>query len=162
MRKAFSLLELFAAIALSGVMAFFAFNYLNTETISKSNIKLKLQSHLNIISETIFQCKEYSNLMPVQSDGSEASDTLLRSLECDTSPRYPLDGGKGSFIPPPIKGFSEYRATQDASEFYFSTTALNNSYNDEVLQEMQANYSTAQYELSRDATTVTMKFYLSR
>ncbi len=162
MRKAFSLLELFAAIALSGVMALFAFNYLNTKTISKSNIKLKFQSHLNIISETILQCKEYSNLMPIQSDSSEASDTLLSELECDTSTPYPLDGGKGSFIPPPLDGFSAYRATQDASEFYFSTTALNNSYNDEVLQELEADYSTSQYELTHDMTTATIKFYLSR
>ena len=162
MRKAFSLIELLVVIALTGVMTIFAFNYLSTETISKENIKLELQSHFNIITATILQCKEHSNLMPIQSDGSQASNTLLSTLECDTTTPYPLDGGKGSFIPPPLNGFSEYRATQNISEFYFSSTALINSYNDEVLQDLQANYSQTQYELTHDATTATIKFYLSR
>jgi len=162
MRKAFSLIELLIVITLSGVMAILAFNYLNMETISKENIKLELQSHFNIITATILQCKEYSNIMPIQSNGSEASDTLLNTLDCNTSTPYSLDGGKGSFIPPPLNNFTAYTATQNASEFYFSTTTGINSYNDEVLQELQNSYSTSQYELTSNATTTTLKFYLSR
>ncbi len=143
-------------------MALFAFNYLNTKTLSKENIKLELQSHFNIITATILQCKEYSNIMPIQSDGSEASNTLLNTLDCNTTTPYSLDGGKGSFIPLPLNDFTDYRATQNANEFYFSTTTTINSYNDEVLQELTSRYSTNQYELSSDATTTTLKFYLSR
>ena len=162
MRKAFSLLELLIVITLSGVMAILAFNYLDMETISKENIKLELQSHFNIITATVLQCKEYSNIMPIQSDGSEASDTLLNTLECNTTTPYSLDGGKGSFIPPPLNDFTAYTATQNLNEFYFTTTTSINSYNDEVLQELQNTYSSNQYELVSDATTTTLKFYLSR
>ncbi len=162
MRRAFSLLELLIVITLSGVMAIFAFNYLNMETISKENIRLELQSHFNIITATILQCKEYSNIMPIQSNGSEASNTLLNTLDCNTTTPYSLDGGRGSFIPLPLNDFTDYRATQNASEFYFSTTTDINSYNDEVLQDLQSTYSVNQYELTSDATTTTLKFYLSR
>ncbi|MEA3371688.1 MAG: prepilin-type N-terminal cleavage/methylation domain-containing protein, partial [Campylobacterota bacterium] len=162
MRKAFSLIELLIVITLAGVTAILAFNYLNMESISKNNIKLELQSHFNIITATILQCKEYSNIMPIQSGGSEASDTLLSTLECNTTTPYQLDGGKGAFIPPPLNDFTAYTATQNASEFYFSTRTSINSYSDEVLQELQTNYSTNQYELTSDATTTTLKFYLSR
>ena len=143
-------------------MALFAFNYLNTKTLSKENIKLELQSHFNIITATILQCKEYSNIMPIQSDGSEASNTLLNTLDCNTTTPYSLDGGKGSFIPLPLNDFTDYTATQNASEFYFSTTTSINSYSDEVLQDLQNTYSSNQYELTSNATTTTLKFYLSR
>ena len=162
MRKAFSLLELFMTIALSGAMAIFALNYLNTKTISKASITLELKSHLNIITSIILQCKEYSSLMPIQSNGSLASDTLLSSLECNTTTPYPLDGGKGSFIPLPLDSFTAYTATQNASEFYFSTTTPIDSYNYEVLQELNTTYSSNQYLLTDDGTTASLNFYLSR
>ena len=162
MRKAFSLVELLIVIALSGVMTSFVFSYLNTTTISKENIKLQLQSHFNIITSAVLQCKEFSNIFPIQDNGSLASDTLLNSLDCNTSTIYPLDGGHGAFIPPALTDFSNYTATQTDTEFYFSTSTALNSYNDEVLQELSSTYSTNQYELNSDATTTTMKFYLSR
>jgi len=162
MRKAFSLLELFMSIALAGVMLFSLFIFLNTKSITKSNIKLELQSQLSIITETILQCKEYSNMMPIQDDGADANNTALNTLECNTSTPYKLDGGKNSFIPRAVDGFSDYNATKDGSEFYFSTTTSTNSYNDEVLQELNSTYSTNQYELTRDSSTVQLKFYLSR
>ncbi len=162
MRQAFSLLELLIAIALSGVMAVFGSFYLDTLTISKENIKLELESHFNIITANILQCKDLTNSMPIQSNGSLASDTLLNTLECNTTTPYILDGGRSGFIPPPLLNFTEYRATQDASEFYFSTTTTINSINDEALQELITNYSSNQYELTSDATTTILKFYLSR
>ena len=162
MRSAFSLLELLIVITLSGVMAILAFNYRDMQTISQENIKLELQSHFNIITATILQCKEYSGIMPIQSNGSEASGTLLNTLDCNTTTPYALDGGKGSFIPLPLNNFTDYTATQTGSEFYFSTTTPINSYNATVLQELQATYSLKQYELISNATTTTLKFYLSR
>lgn len=162
MKKAFSLLELLLVIALSGVMALLSLNYLNTATLSKSIIKTELQSHFNLISSAILYCEELSGLMPLQSDGSLASDTLVSELECKSSTPYLLDGGKGSFIPPAPTGMTAYKATQSGSSFYFSTTALLGSRNDEALQELQSSYSAQQYLLSHDATTATLYFYLSR
>ena len=162
MKKAFSLLELIIAIALAGVIAVLSTNFINFSTISKINIKSELQSHFNIISATILQCKELSNIMPIQIDGSPAAGTLVNTLECNTTTPYALDGGKGSFIPKALTGFTAYTATQSENIFYFSTTASIDSYNDEVLQDLNNSYSINQYELTHDATTAYMKFYLSR
>lgn len=162
MRKAFSVIELAVAITLLGVMAILSVNYLNVNTLSKHNIKTQLQSHINLITASILQCKDLSNAMPIQSNGSLANATLLNVLECNTSTPYLLDGAKGSFIPNALKGFTSYSATQSGSEFYFATTASINSTNAEVLKELEDDYSTNQYELSQDATTTFMKFYLSR
>jgi len=162
MRKAFSLLELLIVIALLGAMTILGTNYMNVTSLSKSNIRTQLQSHFNIISSAVLYCKELSNSMPLQNDGSPANSTLLTVLECNTTTPYLLDGGKGSFIPPPVTGMTAYTATHSGSEFYFSTTATLNSDNDEVLQELESKYSSNQYELTHDATTAYLKFYLSR
>lgn len=162
MRKAFSLIELFLVITLMGVMIIFAFSFIDTETLSKEKIKTEFTSHLNIITATILQCKELSNIMPTQSDGSLAINTLLSTLECNTTTPYVLDGGRGGFIPLPLNKFTPYRATQTGNEFYFSTTTAIGSYNDEALQELQSSYSTNQYVLTHDATTAYLNFYISR
>lgn len=161
-RKAFSLIELFLVIALSGAMIIIAFNFIDTQTLSKEQIKTQLQSHFNIITATILQCKELSNMMPLQNDGSSASNTLLNTLECNTTIPYALDGEKGGFIPAPLNNFTPYTATQNGDEFYFSTTAPINSFSAEALQELQSSYSTNQYSLTDDATTTYLNFYLSR
>lgn len=161
-RKAFSLLELFLVIALSGAMIIIALNFIDTKTLSKEQIKTQLQSHFNIITATILQCKELSNMMPVQSGGALANNTLLDTLECNTTTPYALDGGKGSFIPKPLSDFTPYRATQNGDEFYFSTTAPVNSFSDEALQELQNGYSVNQYSLTHDATNAYLNFYISR
>lgn len=162
MRKAFSLLELFVTIALTGAITFIATNLINTKYLSKESIKLEIKSHLNLITATILQCKEYSGMMPIQENGSLASDTLVSSLECNTTTPYPLDGGKGSFIPVAPDLFTAYKATQNLNEFYFSTTAQLNTYQSEVLEDLNATYSPNQYELTDDGTTATLNFYLSR
>lgn len=162
MRKAFSLLELFITVALTGAITFIAVSIINTQYLSIESIKLELKSHFNLITATILQCKEYSNMMPIQSDGSLASDTLLDSLECNTTTPYPLDGGKGSFIPTPLQLFTPYTATQTGSEFYFATTTQFDSYQYEALKELNTTYSPNQYELTDDGTTANLKFYLSR
>lgn len=162
MRKAFSLIELLITIALAGVMAMFTINFIDTTSLSKESIKTELQSHLNIITSAVFQCKELSNVMPIQSDGSPASSTLLNTLECNTSTVYQLDGGKGVFIPPALNGFTDYTATQSGTEFYITTTATINSRNDDVLQDLNSSYSANQYVLTYDATTAFLNFYISR
>ena len=136
MRKAFSLLELLLVIALSGVMAFFTYNFTDAVSLSKDSIKAELQSHLNLISASIFQCKELSNSMPVDVNGSLASNSPLSGLECNTSTPYQLDGGKGTFIPLPVTGFTAYTATQNGSEFYITTTTAINSRNDDALKDL--------------------------
>ncbi len=162
MRKAFSLIELLITIALAGAMAIFSFSYIDSTTLSKDTIKTQLQSHLNLITSAIFQCKELSNSMPVQSNGSLANNTLLNTLECNTSTPYRLDGGKGTFIPPPLNNFTEYRATHNGSEFYISTTTTINSRNDDVLKDLNSTYSPQQYVLTYDTSTASLNFYISR
>ncbi len=162
MKKAFSLLELLIVIALLGVMTILSVNYYNTTTISKNNTKAQLQSHFEIITAAILQCKELSGIMPIQNDASLASDTFLDSLECNTTTPYQLNGGRNGFIPPPPNGFSEYKATQNNNEFYFSTSTTLNSINDEVLIELNSTYSSQQYELISSGTTRYLKFYLSK
>lgn len=161
-REAFSLIELSIAVILLGIMAMLTQNYYNTLTLSKNNAVSELRSHFQIITATILQCKELSGVMPVQVGGADASNTLLNTLECSTTPTYKLDGGKNSFIPSALDGFSEYRATKNASEFYFSTSADLNTINEEALKEMEDSYSSFQYELSQDATKIYLKFYLSK
>lgn len=162
MRKAFSLIELFLVITLAGVMIILAHNYLDTQTISKEQTKAELQSHLNIITATIFQCKELSNMLPIQSNGSPASNTLIDTLECNTTVPYALDGGRGGFIPQPLSDFTAYKATQNGTEFFISTTTAVNSINDEILQDLQTIYSANQYSITHDATTAYLNFYISR
>jgi prepilin-type N-terminal cleavage/methylation domain-containing protein len=160
LRKAFSLIELLVAITLFGIMAILSVNYYNSSTIAKNNIKAELQSHFKIITATILQCKELSTMMPIQTDGSLASNVLLNSLECNTTNTYPLDGGRGGFIPKPLSGFSEYNATQDANSFYFSTQTDLNSLNDDVLDELNSVYSNEQYQLSIVDSKRHLNFYL--
>lgn len=162
MKKAFSLIELLVVITLIGVMAALSFSYLNISTLSKQNIKTEFQSHLNIITATILQCKDLSNKMPTQALEVAANATLLNTLICNTSPTYTLDGSHGAFIPKPLLNFTAYRATQIGNIFYFTTTTPLNSLNYEVLQELQNSYSTNQYELTNNGTTATLNFYLSR
>ena len=143
-------------------MATLSISYYDTSTISKQNIKSELQSHLEIITATIFQCKELSGIMPIQNDGSLANDTKLNTLDCNTSNTYSIDGERGGFIPPPLHGFTVYKAKQDNNEFYIWTSAKLDTYNDDVLIELNSTYSNSQYKLSDDGTDRTMKFYFSR
>lgn len=158
MKKAFSLLELLLAIALSGAMAYFAISYINYTTQSRQKIKTEFLNQLNLISASIFQCKILSNQFPVKETSALANDTLVSDLECNTTTPYDLDGGKNSFIPKTLSGFSPFRATQNANEFYFSTSTTVGTLQDEVLKELNSTFSANQYEY----TNGSIKFYLSR
>jgi prepilin-type N-terminal cleavage/methylation domain-containing protein len=162
MRKAFSLIELLITVALAGAMAIFISSFIDIDTLNKDNLKSQFQANLNIISSAILQCKEFSLIMPIQTDGSLADDTLLNTLECNTSTPYPLDGGHGAFIPPPLQDFTAYTATQNVDEFYITTTAPLNTMAYEVMLDLNTTYSTQQYQLSDDSTTATLNFYFSR
>ena len=162
MKKAFSLLELLLAVALIGVMAAVSFSFLNVSTLSKEGVKTKFQSHLNIITAAVLQCKELSGSMPTGGGGVLASATLLNTLTCNTTTPYLLDGGSGSFIPPALRDFTSFTATQIADVFFITTTTPKNSTNYEVLQELQNGYSLNQYDLTDDGTTATLNFYISR
>lgn len=162
MKKAFSLFEIIIALTLSGVMAILFMNYVNYNTISKQNIKTSLQTHIQTITEAILQCKTLSNSFPIQSDGSLASSSILSDLDCNTTTPYALDGGKGIFIPKPLNNFDTYTATQDGSEFYFSTSVTKNTLQADVLLELNSSYSKMQYEIIDKSTKYDLKFYLSR
>lgn len=162
MRRAFTLLELLIVITLAGVMTLLSLNFIDTKSLSKDALKTKIQSHFSIISSAVFQCKELSDAMPIQPNGSLANATPLNMLECNTTVPYPLDGGKGVFIPPPLSGFTAYTATENGNDFYITTTAPLASTNDEILTDLSAKYSANQFELTHDATTAYLNFYLSR
>jgi len=149
------------AIFLLGIMASLSINYYDTATISQQNIKSQLQSHIQIITATILQCKELSGIMPLQDDGSTADDTILNTMECNTTTTYKLDGQKGSFIPKSLNGFSDYKATQDNTKFYFETSTTIGTTQDNVLIELNSTYSPNQYKLSSQNNTRYMKFYIS-
>jgi len=148
-------------IVLLGIMATLSTNYYNTSTISKQNIKSELQSHIQIITATILQCKELSGIMPLKDDGSTADSTILNTMECNTTATYKLDGERGGFIPKELNGFTEYNATQNDTSFYFETSTTIGTFNDDVLLELNSTYPSSLYQLSSQNNTRYMKFYLS-
>lgn len=141
-------------------MAVLFVSYYNFNTLTKLNIETQLNSQINLISATIFQCKNLSNQFPVIDANTPLHvESALNTLECNTSTPYELDGGNGGFIPKELNGFSTWEALQNADEFYICTTATTlNSLQDEVLKDLNTTYSTTQYEYSNGK----MKFYLSR
>jgi hypothetical protein len=162
-RKAFSFLEMALTIFLAGVIGAVSYYFLNLTTLNAINYKSSLQSHINLIESMTFQCKSLSEQFPKNlGDSTNASNTLLSDLECNTSTPYPFDGGKNGFVPVPPGEFSPYRATESGSEFYISTTAENNSTEDKALEKLIINYTPTQASLEHNETSATFKFYLSR
>lgn len=161
-KKAFTLVEIIITILLMGIMATLGYFYLNMSTMNRSKYISILQSHFNVIEAMSFQCKSLSEQMPNQIGGADAVDTNLTLLECNTSTPYAFNGGRYGFIPVPPNGFTAYTATESGNIFYITTTAENNSTQDEAFKKLILNYTSQQAELSHDATTATFKFYLSR
>lgn len=163
LRKAFTLVELAITIFLAALLGSIGYFYLNTSTIKRTQYKTAVQSQINLIESMVFQCKSLSEQFPKELNTStNASDTLLTELECNTSTPYAFDGGKNGFVPLPPTGFTPYRATESGSEFYILTTADNNSIQDESLQKLILNYTSTQAVLDHNSTSATFKFYLSR
>lgn len=161
-KKAFTLLELSITVILTGLLATLGYYYVSTTSLKRSQYKTTLQSHFNLIESMVFQCKSLSEQMPNQVGGADAMDTNLTLLECNTSTPYLLNGGRNGFVPVPPTGFTAYTATEVGTAFYITTTADNNSTQDEALQKLAVNYTSIQAELNHSATTATFKFYLSR
>lgn len=161
-QKAFTLIEVLLTIFLVGVISILGFYYLNTTHLKQAEYKTTLQSHFNLIESMVFQCKNLSEQMPKKIGGTNASDTNLSSLECNTSIPYNFDGGRNGFVPIPPAGFSPYTATESGTVFYIMTTADNNSTQDEALKSLILNYTSTQATLDHNVTSASFKFYLSR
>lgn len=162
-RKAFTLVELAITIFLAALLGSMGYFYLNTSTIKRTQYKTAVQSQINLIESMVFQCKSLSEQFPKElNTTTNASNTLLTDLECNTSTPYSFDGGKNGFVPLPPTGFTPYRATESGSQFYILTTADKNSIQDEALQKLILNYTSTQAVLEHNSTSATFKFYLSR
>lgn len=161
-KKAFTLVEVILTIILVGVISALGYFYLDINSLKRSQYKTAVQSQINLIESMVFQCKSLSEQMPNQVGGTNASDTNLTSLECNTSTPYAFDGGRNGFVPIPPTGFTAYTATEAGTVFYITTTAENNSTQDEALVSLVLNYTSTQASLDHNATSATFKFYLSR
>lgn len=163
LRKAFTLIELAITIFLAGLLGSLGYFYLKTSSLQKVQYTATVQSHVNLIESMIFQCKNLSEQFPKELNTStNASNTLLTELECNTSTPYAFDGGRNGFVPIPPAGFSPYRATESGTLFYISTSADNNTIQDEALQKLILDYTSTQAVLEHNTTSATFKFYLSR
>lgn len=161
-KKAFTLIELALAILLAGVMVTVGYYYLNLSSMRSSHYKSAILSDVNLIESMVFQCKSLSEQMPQQIGGADALDTNLTQLECNTSTPYSFNGGKNGFVPVPPAGFTPFTATETGSIFYITTTADNNSTQDQALKDLIVNYTALQATLDHNTTSATFKFYLSR
>ena len=162
-RSAFTQIEIAMTVFLAGLMGALTYYYINLSTLNRSQYKSALQSHFNLIESMVFQCKSLSEQFPKELNSStNASDTLLTELECNTSTPYSLNGGKNGFIPLPPTGFAQYKATETGSVFYVMTSADNNSTQDDALKSLILNYTSQQASLDHNATSAIFKFYLSR
>lgn len=162
-RSAFTQIEIALSVFLAGLMGALTYYYINLSSLNRSQYKSALQSHFNLIESMVFQCKSLSEQFPKELDSStNASNTLLTELECNTSIPYSLNGGRNGFIPLPPTGFTPYKATESGSIFFIATSADNNSTQDDALKSLILNYTPQQASLEHNATSAIFKFYLSR
>lgn len=162
-RNAFTQIEIALSVFLAGLMGALTYYYINLSSLNRSQYKSALQSHFNLIESMVFQCKSLSEQFPKELDSStNASNTLLTELECNTSIPYSLNGGRNGFIPLPPTGFTPYKATESGSIFFITTSADNNSTQDDALKNLILNYTPQQASLEHNATSAIFKFYLSR
>lgn len=162
-RTAFTLVEIAITVFLAGLLGSLGYFYLKTSSLQKIQYTTTVQSHVNLIESMIFQCKNLSEQFPKELNTStNASNTLLTDLECNTSTPYVFNGGRNGFVPIPPTGFSPYRATESGTVFYISTSADNNTIQDEALQKLILDYTATQAVLEHNTTSATFKFYLSR
>lgn len=162
-RNAFTQIEIALSVFLAGLMGALTYYYINLSSLNRSQYKSALQSHFNLIESMVFQCKSLSEQFPKELDSStNASNTLLTELECNTSIPYSLNGGRNGFIPLPPTGFTPYKATESGSIFFITTSADNNSTQDDALKNLILNYTPQQASLEHNTTSAIFKFYLSR
>jgi hypothetical protein len=140
-----------------------SYYYLNLSTLNSLSYKSTLQSQISLIESMTFQCKSLSEQFPKELDSNtQASNTLLTELECNTTTPYSFNGGKNGFVPIPPTGYSAYRATEAGSTFYVMTYTDNNSTQDDAFKKLIVNYNSQQASLEHNDTSAIFKFYLSR
>lgn len=162
-KKAFTQIEIALTVFLAGLMGALTYYYVNVSTMNRIQYQSTLQSHFNLLESMVFQCKSLSEQFPKDLNAStNATNTLLTQLDCNTSTPYALDGGRNGFVPVPSNGFSAYRATESGSIFYIMTSADNNSTESKALEKLILNYTSRQATLEHNATSAIFKFYLSR
>jgi len=162
-KKAFTQIEVALTVFLAGLMGALTYYYVNVSTMNRIQYQSTLQSHFNLLESMVFQCKSLSEQFPKDLNTStNAANTLLTQLDCNTSTPYSLDGGRNGFVPVPPNGFSTYRATESGSTFYVMTSADNNSTESKALEKLILNYNSRQATLEYNATSAIFKFYLSR
>lgn len=162
MRNGFSFFEAILSIALIGVMGAISFYYLNVSTLSSTQQKAQLQSHVTLLTSMILECKSLSEVMPKQVGGANASSTLVTQLECQTAPTYLLNGGKSGFVPVPPGGYDPYSATEAGGSFYITLSANQGSAADAVLQSVASGYLPAQAAFQYAGGKAILNIYLSR
>jgi len=139
-RNGFSLVEALLAIALLGVMGGLTFYYLNISTLTSTQAKSQLQTHITLLSSMVLECKTLSESMPKQSGGANASSTLVSDLVCQTTPTYNLNGGRHAFVPKPPTGFDTYTATELGGDFFITFATLHGSVEAKVLESIYNGY----------------------
>ncbi|MFY9141318.1 pilus assembly FimT family protein [Sulfuricurvum sp.] len=160
-RRGFTFFEVILAIALIGVMGTISFYYLNVSTLTSTQQKAQLQSHITLLTSMILECKTLSEIVPKQVGGAAASSTPIRQLECQTTPVYLLDGGKSGFIPLPPGGFDPYTASESGGSFFITLSANQGSSGDTVLQSIIDGYSATQASLHYAGGKALLDIYLS-
>lgn len=118
-------------------MGFFSFTYLNISTLTSTQEKSQLQTHITLLSSMVLECKTLSEKMPKQSGGSNASATLVSDLVCQTIPTYSLNGGRHGFVPKPPSGYDSYTATESGGIF---TLTLSATAGNKVLESIYNGY----------------------
>ncbi len=139
-RKGFTLFEALLAIALIGVMGFFSFTYLNISTLTSTQAKAQLQTHITLLSSMVLECKTLSESMPKQTGGANANATYMDQLVCQTTPTYNLNGGRHAFVPKSPTGFDTYTATELGGDFFITFAALHGSVEAKVLESIFNGY----------------------
>lgn len=161
-RKGFTFFEAILSIALIGVMGVISFYYLNVSTLSSTQQKAQLQSHITLLTSMILECKSLSEKMPKQVGGANAVLTPLSQLECQTSPVYLLNGGKSGFVPLAPNGFDPYTASESGGSFFITLSANQGSSGDAVLSSLFSGYLPAQAAFSYAGGKAILDIYLSR
>jgi hypothetical protein len=73
-----------------------------------------------------------------------------------------LDGYDAFFMPKAPSGFDAYSATQSGNAFYIKTAVDANSDFTQALYDLNASYSSNQYELALQGGKLEATYYISR
>ncbi len=162
LRRGFTFFEAILAIALIGVIGFFGYSYLNVSTLSMVQSKSQLQAHITLLQSMVLECKTLSESMPKQIGGTDATATPVDALECQTTPTYPIDGGRGVGIPKSPTGFDPYTATESGGSFWITLSAAEATPYADVLAQLKQEYTASQAQLRNESGKTFLDIYLLR